>query len=144
MWRILMVTIFLVNICGASIVVKDNVIYHYDDNDVLRKVVTKYRHHQTTIYYNEVGNIHKENGPAFISEDDSGNIICVSFYHNGALHNDNGPAMITNYEGVYEEKYFRHGIVHRDGGPALIVVYKTRTYHAWFIDGKLQKEVWFK
>ena len=77
-------------------------------------------------YYDELNQIHRDNGPAEIIWDEDG-IIYERYYKDGKLHRDNGPAEIRYYRGeiVNLEKYFKNGIPHREDGPAFI------SYNCW-------------
>ena len=81
------------------------------------------------------GNLHRDNGPAYICPDgyeawykdglrhrEDGPAITESngtehWYLNGELHREDGPAIIHPDGTQY---WLKHGILHREGGPAVI------------------------
>jgi len=62
-------------------------------------------------YKNELGELHREDGPALIYADGK-----EVWYINGKLHREDGPAVI--YTDGTKEWYF-HGEQHREDGPAV-------------------------
>lgn len=80
------------------------------------------------VYYILNGELHCEDGPAFIRKEYNGSRIeCAQeqYYKNGLTHRDDGPAE-TEYRFekkkkiMVSERYFVGGKLHRDGGPAEI------------------------
>ncbi len=63
-------------------------------------------------FYDDAGNLHKEDGPAIEFEDGS-----FSWYYHGVIHNPNGIA-VKNVNIV--DSWFQNGKLHRLDGPAII------------------------
>lgn len=85
-------------------------------------------------YYNEEGELHREDGPAVdYDEEDPGvfKMWCI----NGKNHREDGPA-ITDYDGERQEWYI-NGKRHREDGPAVIELHYKKE---WFINDKLHRE----
>jgi len=79
---------------------------------------------------------HREDGPAVIWYDDTGNIIEEErYYKNGINHREDGPAVIWyNKDGTIErEYYYLNGKYHREDGPADIWYNK---------DGTIDREIY--
>lgn len=74
-----------------------------------RVVVDLYGAHR---YYNQNNQLHRENGPAVVFEDNS-----RQWYLNGKLHRENGPAIEWGDRAGY---WYKHGLMHRTDGPAVI------------------------
>jgi hypothetical protein len=68
---------------------------------------------------------HRENGPAYISYDDNGNIEFESYYINGQCHRENGPAKIAyfNNKNIKIEEWWQHNKYYRLDGPTTIEYY---------------------
>ena len=84
----------------------------------------------TTCYYLN-GELHREDGPAIIEEDDT-----LIYYLNGELHREDGPAFIWGDGTVF---YYLNGSLHREDGPAIIRTDGTVSY---FINGKNITKEW--
>jgi len=79
-------------------------------------------------YYNDKGNLHREDGPAYIVHK------YQYWYKDGKIHREDGPAVI-NPNG--SQAWFKDGERHREYGPA--VIYPDGT-QAWYKDGKRHRE----
>ena len=80
---------------------------------------------------NEIGQYHKENGPA--QEMINGDKF---WYKKGKLHRENGAAVYN--EEVDKDKYwFINGQLHREDGPAIEIANGNKV---WYIYGKLHRE----
>ena len=100
---------------------------------------------QTITYRNAYGNIHNDNGSAFIKYFKNEQKEYEEYFKDGKRHNVSGPAYIIYYpngEKEYEE-YYKDGQWHNDKGPALIT-YSPKgqiNYETYYVDGKeLTKE----
>ncbi len=62
------------------------------------------------IYYNELGQLHRDDGPALITTDGS-----EYWYLHGSRHRIGGPAFIRNHVVAY----YDNGQLHRLDGPAV-------------------------
>lgn len=82
-----------------------------DDHGFLRKE-----------WRNELGQFHREDGPAEIICYDDGETLLKAFWLNGFRHRDFGPAQIRYYlDGSIErEAFYVSGISHRESGPTEI------------------------
>ena len=76
-------------------------------------------------YYNDNGELHREDGPAVVNEDGE------SWYLNGALHREDGPAVISK-DG--RKAWCVKGELHREDGPA--VIHEDGRAKVWYINGK--------
>jgi len=63
-------------------------------------------------WFNEKGELHRDNGPAIILSDGS-----VEYYQNGKCHREDGPAII---DANGTRCYYQNGRCHRLDGPAVI------------------------
>ena len=63
-------------------------------------------------YYNALGQLHRDNGPAIVFSSGS-----REWYRNGLRHRTDGPAFVSPI-GVKE--WYLHGKLHRTDGPAVI------------------------
>jgi antitoxin component YwqK of YwqJK toxin-antitoxin module len=75
----------------------------------------------------------------------NGNVIFQEWYLNGEIHNEEGPAYISYYANgtVAYQEWYLNGKWHNGEGPARIWYYEDGTvaYQEWFLDGKyLTKE----
>lgn len=87
----------------------------------------------TERWYDDQGKLHREDGPAYVSETkyDDGSIIRFekAWYQHGQQHREDGPA--TEWEnGQFE--YVVNDLMHRTDGPARYVDGE----YEWFINGK--------
>ncbi len=74
-----------------------------------------------TRWYNEQGQLHREDGPAYEWADGS-----KSYWKNGKLHREDGPAV----EGANGTKsYWLNGKLHREDGPAVERADGTKFYY---------------
>ncbi|WP_392399405.1 hypothetical protein [Actinotignum urinale] len=78
--------------------------------------------YKTEEWRNNEGRLHREDGPATISYNPDGTVMCEAYYQHGQLHRDNGPATISYRDDgtVYQEDYCQNGKLHRENGPARI------------------------
>ena len=87
-------------------------------------------------YYDDNGQLHKEDGPARQRWYENGQLDYQSYYINGQRHNDKGPAS----EGWYENgqldyrSYSINGQLHNEQGPAI---------EHWHKDGQLWFQVYW-
>lgn len=65
----------------------------------------------TRRYYNNLGQLHREDGPAIVYADNT-----KVWYQNGVLHREDGPA-IERSNGA--TAWYRNGVLHREDGPAV-------------------------
>jgi hypothetical protein len=72
------------------------------------------------------GNLHRENGPAYILETGM-----QAWYRHGTIHRDNGPAVIHD-NGGYE--WWLNGCRHRTDGPA---IKRATGSLAWWLNGRI-------
>lgn len=79
----------------------------------------------TTRWYDESRRLHREDGPAVISENDT-----EQWYLCGVLHRVDGPAVI--WSDGYEE-WWLYGQRHREGGPAVEQV--SSGHRSWYHKG---------
>jgi len=88
------------------------------------------------IYYNQQGQIHREDGPALIWYYNTGSIAYEVWYINGVWHREDGPASIDyNEDGsIQYEGWYINGVRHREDGPAYIDYYN---------DGSICLEEWY-
>ena len=82
----------------------------------------------TVRYFNALGQLHREYGPAVKYVD--GTLV---WYQHGQLHRLGGPAVV-NADG--SKFWYRHGLRHRIAGPA--VEYEDST-HMWYQNGQLHR-----
>ena len=86
----------------------------------------------TVRYYNSLGQLHREYGPAVVTSDGS-----KYWYQNGQLHRIDGPA-VEYPDG--ERAWWQHGLLHRLDGPAIEYTNGTKF---WYINGEeLTKAEW--
>lgn len=76
------------------------------------------------------GKLHRADGPAVVGSDGS-----QAWYLNGKLHREDGPAVI---EANGSEAWFVNGVQHRVDGPALIST--AEIAQEWWVNGKLHRE----
>jgi antitoxin component YwqK of YwqJK toxin-antitoxin module len=85
------------------------------------------------------GELHREDGPAFILYYDSGQIQTEEFFIFDKNHRAKGPAIIDYYEDgpIEREVFFLYGMRHRIDGPAEISYYEDGSIHheEWYING---------
>ncbi len=91
-------------------------------------------------WFNDHGDLHREDGPAYIRYNPNGSISSQSFCINGHLHREDGPASIQydSYGNIISESSFLYGQYHRKDGPAEIRRNKVGSidYEEFWIDGK--------
>jgi hypothetical protein len=78
-----------------------------------------------TSWYNEKGQVHREDGPAFELADGT-----KYWYRNNQYHREDGPA-IEYADG--SKHWFRNGQFHREDGPAVEYADGSKS---WYLDGK--------
>ena len=78
----------------------------------------------TRRYYNNKGEMHREDGPAIEYHNGSRH-----WYRNNLMHRDGGPA-VENANGYKE--WWRDGLLHRVGGPAIEYITGNKR---WFLNG---------
>ena len=73
------------------------------------------------------GNLHREDGPAYINYYENGKVELERYCLNDKLHREDGPAIIKYYESgeVEYEEYWLNGKRHRENGPAITHYYKS-------------------
>jgi len=69
-----------------------------------------------TVILNGIEVLHREDGPAFINEE------CQVYYFKGMIHRDDGTAFKSYYDTgeICWEIYYINGVCHREDGPAKI------------------------
>lgn len=67
----------------------------------------------TKLWYNESGQLHREDGPAM----EYANGSCF-WYIEDKLHREGGPAIVHPDGTVH---WYKHGYLHREGGPAIVL-----------------------
>lgn len=97
---------------------------NYYVNGVLYRKVTIEPNIRTEQYFNEEGELHREDGPAesMHEYEDDEEYVTDSYYCNGKLHNEKGPAEVSYLLGnqcLYYE-YYINDVCHRLDGPAHI------------------------
>lgn len=75
-------------------------------------------------YRNSKGNLHREDGPAYIEYDGT-----EHWFYDGKRHREDGPA-ITTWNGW--KRWYRHGRLHRTDGPAVMEGSRLE----WWIDSR--------
>jgi hypothetical protein len=84
------------------------------------------------------GELHNENGPAFIEYYENGKIQSQRWYINGKYHNENGPAIIWYYKNgqIQYQYWYINELSHNENGPSIIFYYKNGQieYQAWKIN----------
>jgi len=80
-------------------------------------------------YYNDKGNIHREDGPAEVWSDGT-----QAWYKDGKLHREDGPSIIKPDGTQY---WYKDGYLHREDGPAEVWSDGTQ---AWYKNDKLHRE----
>ena len=85
-------------------------------------------------YYNENGQLHREDGPAIIKPSGT-----KGWFKNGELHREDGPAIICS-DGTKD--WYKNGKLHRDDGPAIIE--PDGTVEWWLDDEKFSLYEWIK
>jgi antitoxin component YwqK of YwqJK toxin-antitoxin module len=120
--------------CGEISYYDDYVVatYHYDSNKIKEK-----------IRYDKNMNRHCDDGPAYTSYYQNGDIRYEQWFLNGINHRISEPAIIMYNNGiVVRETWFKNGFIHRIDGPAHIEHYEhgiiANMY--WYIDGKLHRD----
>ena len=81
-----------------------------------------------TLYYNEQGQFHREDGPAVVWADGR-----KEYWIDDELHRVDGPAVVCADGDKY---WFKHGQKHREDGPAI----EFAEYKAWYHHDKLHRE----
>lgn len=68
------------------------------------------------------GRLHRENGPAFITINDDGEVVAESWFFNGMHHRTDGPAHVAfDDDGTLRvEEWWVNDKKHREDGPAEI------------------------
>ena len=92
---------------------------------------------------NSKGQLHCEDGPAFINYYENGSKKYEAYYLNDKLHRTDGPATIGYYENGSKnyEVYYSNGQIHRIDGPAYIHYFKNgnKKYEQYYLnDFKLE------
>lgn len=82
---------------------------------------------QTTYCFNQLGQLHNEQGPAIKSPEKE------AYWQNGFRHREGGPALLNST--LETEQWFIQGKHHREGGPAC--TYADRK--EWCLDGELHR-----
>lgn len=83
-------------------------------------MITRTRNN-VVLYFNELGELHRERGPAAIFP--SGTRF---YFIRNKLHRKDGPAVIRS-DGT--EEYWIHGVLHRVGGPAIVRMNGCHSYY---------------
>ena len=86
----------------------------------------------TKRWYNELGQLHNEHGPAIEYADGS-----KCWYLNGQRHREDGPA-IEDADGT--KSWYRNGKLHREDGPAVEWADGSKE---WYLNGKYLTEAEF-
>ena len=85
------------------------------------------------------GKLHRENGPAYESYHQNGNIHCREWYINGKCHRENGPAYESYHQNghIKYRSWYINGKYLRENGPAHKIYYDygNITYRYWYING---------
>ena len=76
---------------------------------------------------NDIGDVHRTDGPAKIWEDGS-----YEYWLNGKLHREDGPAICWVED---REEWWFYDVLHRSDGPAVIFLHD-EDYPMWYINGK--------
>jgi hypothetical protein len=83
--------------------------------------ITRIQVNGRTCWVNEVGQFHREDGPAVIYDIGMLNGTREEWYLNNHLHRDGGPAIIGYVDGkIVSQYWYVHGTKHRDIEPAVI------------------------
>jgi hypothetical protein len=93
-------------------------------------MIKKSKKNNCTYYANKAGQLHRVDGPAFISKNGE------EWRINGTLHRLDGPA-ITMYAGLYigYQAWYKNGQKHRLDGPARI--FKDGSCEWWIEDNQI-------
>lgn len=104
--------------------------------DIYKMRCTIFEDEVETVYLDENGEFHRENGPAIVTQDSK------YYYIHGKLHRENGPAVMTPTTKIW----CKDGTIHRLDGPAIIS--KTHGYNgSWVVNGyyvRNELSKWFK
>jgi uncharacterized protein len=113
----------------------------------------------TYLKYYKNGNLHREDGPAFIKHYPDASVEYEMYYLNGTKHREDGPAIIHYYinskrfnadgsfsiefnNGFIElETYYIDGKRHREDGPAMIGYYQNNMntkFLSYYINGEFE------
>jgi len=98
--------------------------YEVYQNERKYKVV---KHDNRTEYFNEAGQLHREDGPAIESESFS------AYYQFGLRHRPENEGPAFQCEGL--EEYWHFGKLHRTTGPAHYCVDKDKEFKQYWIKG---------
>jgi len=82
------------------------------------------------IWYNDAGQVHRDDGPAVIRKDGT-----KEWYQHNLLHRDNGPA-VENPDGTLE--WFKKNVRHREDGPA--IEYSNGDKYWWIKNGQHRED----
>ena len=82
-------------------------------------------------YCDENGDLHREDGPAFIMADGT-----EIWFINGKIHREDGPSEVSS-DGT--ERWIQNNDYHRDdGGPVLISVFDSGEYGLFWVAGSVE------
>lgn len=87
----------------------------------------------TKRYFNEKGQLHRENGPAVewvIGTKEWWTIGSKEWWVNGQLHREGAPAIVY---GNGDKEWWVNGQRHRENGPAIVLVNGSKL---WFLNGQ--------
>lgn len=107
-------------------------------------------------YTNDLGQLHREDGPAAIKYDIYGFVVSEEWGINGVPHRIGGPAIINFYAAIFStndgskrkngkqlnnECWFENGDLHRIGGPAQTNYYPdgTKSFEQYYVNGRLHR-----
>jgi len=117
----------------------------YQDG-ILRKEVSYWPNgsKKQEVWYNEAGELHRDNGPAVIMYSQSGAKIFEEWRKNGLIWRKDGPAIVEYFESGEKasESWFNNkGKIHREGAPAYIKYERdgTISQEEYYKDGKLHR-----
>jgi len=88
------------------------------------------------VFRNEASELHREDGPAFVSVQKD--ILIWKWYFENKLHNDAGPTVIVKDKSGRGSKteWYRFGKLHNSEGPASV----DRSCERWFLNGLLHRQ----
>ena len=120
--------------------------WYLNGNEIPKEVIlNKLNYHKSEkqeVYLKD-GNLHKEDGPAYIECNDNGTVWREYWYFNGKLHREGRPAVIEyNDDGsISYEEWYLNGQQHREDGPAY-VEYEDGSVssEAWYLNGEKHRE----
>jgi len=90
-----------------------------------------------TIIFTKYGQLHRDNGPAYISF--SNGLYREQYYIFNILHRDNGPSQYET-NGIYtKSRWYKYGKLHREDGPSIENINENNVEQIWYLNGKIHR-----